>query len=55
MKAKDNLREQGNNAKGLVESLIQLRYSMINATTGSSVNEQTNYNNCHFDIMCTPS
>jgi FkbM family methyltransferase len=51
----DNLHEQGNNAKELIQSLIQLQYKIINAATGSCVDENTNYTNCHFDILCTPA
>lgn len=51
----NNLREQGNNAKELIESLIQQQYKIINAATGSQVDENTNYANCHFDILCTPA
>jgi FkbM family methyltransferase len=50
----NNLREQGNNAKELIQLLIQLHYTIVNAATGSSVFETTNYTNCHFDILCTP-
>lgn len=51
----NNLREQGSNAKELIQSLIQLRYKIVNAATGSRVDENTNYTNCHFDILCTPA
>jgi len=50
----NNLREQGNDAKELIQSLIDLKYTIINAATGCVVDENTNYSNCHFDILCTP-
>jgi FkbM family methyltransferase len=50
----NNLREQGNNAKELIQSLIQLHYTIVNAATGAGVDENTNYTDCHFDILCTP-
>jgi FkbM family methyltransferase len=49
----NNLKEQGNNAKELVEFLLQLRYNIINANDGKTVNEGTDFTNCHFDILCT--
>ena len=50
----NNLREQGNNAKELIQSLIPLHYTIVNAETGSGVDVNTNYTDCHFDILCTP-
>jgi len=50
-----NLHEQGNNPKELIQSLIQLHYKIINAATGNPVDENTDYANCHFDILCTPA
>ena len=49
----NNLREQGNSAKELIQSLTQLQYKIVNASNGQLVNENTNYTNCHFDILCT--
>ena len=49
----NNLREQGNTARGLIELLTQFQYKIINAATCSQVNEHTNFANCHFDILCT--
>ncbi len=51
----NNLREQGNTARGLIELLVQFQYKIINAATSSKVNEHTNFANCHFDILCTTS
>ncbi len=49
----DNLREQGSNAAELVQLLHQLQYKIINAATGNAVNENKDFTNCHFDILCT--
>jgi FkbM family methyltransferase len=49
----NNLQEQGSNAKELVESLLQLRYHIVDAANGSPVNAGTDFTNCHFDILCT--
>ena len=51
----NNLREQGNTAKELVELIIQFQYKITNAASGSIVDENTNFDNCHFDILCTPA
>ena len=51
----NNLREQGNNARELIQSLITLEYSIMDARTGSIIDENTNYTNCHFDILCKPA
>ena len=49
----NNLREQGDNAKELIQSLIRLQYKIVNAATGESVSENIDFSNCHFDILCT--
>jgi FkbM family methyltransferase len=49
----NNLKEQGSEAKELIEFLLQLQYNIIVATNGKIVNEATDYSNCHFDILCT--
>ncbi len=51
----NNLREQGNTAKELIELIIHLQYKIMNAANGSVVDEHTNFANCHFDILCTPA
>lgn len=51
----NNLREQGNTARELVELIIQFQYKIINATNGGEVDDKTNFTNCHFDILCTPA
>jgi FkbM family methyltransferase len=50
----NNLREQGSNAKELIQLIKQFEYKIINAATGIIVDENTNFINCHFDILCTP-
>ncbi len=49
----DNLREQGATSLQLIQLLQQLRYKIKNAATGKSVDENTDFTNCHFDILCT--
>ena len=51
----NNLREQGRTAKELIELIIHFQYKIINAATGSAVDENTKFTNCHFDILCTPA
>ncbi|HEY5406531.1 MAG TPA: FkbM family methyltransferase [Ginsengibacter sp.] len=51
----NNLREQGNTAKELIQLILQFQYKIINAATGGLVNENTNFINCHFDILCIPA
>lgn len=51
----NNLREQGNTAKELIELILGFEYKIMNAATGSVVDEHTNFANCHFDILCTPA
>jgi len=51
----NNLSEQGNNAKELIQLIKQFGYKIINAATGCVVDENTNFINCHFDILCTPA
>ncbi|MEO6188021.1 MAG: FkbM family methyltransferase [Ginsengibacter sp.] len=51
----NNLREQGSTAENLVKFLTGLNYKLINASDGSFVDERTDFQNCHFDIMCTPA
>ena len=51
----NNLREQNNTACELIQLIIQFQYKIINAATSSVVDENTNFANCHFDILCTPA
>ncbi len=51
----NNLREQGSTAEELIKLLAQFQYNVINAATGNVVDEKTNFNNCHFNILCTPA
>lgn len=50
----NNLREQGSTAETLVEFLVQMGYTIMNAADGSAVVVDTDFQNCHFDILCTP-
>jgi len=49
-----NLKEQGNSAKELVSYLASLRYKMTNSLTNKLVDVETDFTNCHYDIICTP-
>jgi FkbM family methyltransferase len=48
-----NLLEQKSNAKELVRFLKQLKYQIINAETSDEIDENSNFTDCHFDILCT--
>jgi FkbM family methyltransferase len=49
----NNLREQGNTAGELVKFLMQKGYNITNATSGNKINQQTDFTNFHFDVLCT--
>ncbi|HET7114938.1 MAG TPA: FkbM family methyltransferase, partial [Hanamia sp.] len=49
----NNLREQKSSAKELVFYLKQLGYVIINSGTNKEINENSNFTECHFDILCT--
>lgn len=49
----NNLREQGNTAGELVKFLMQKGYTITNATNGNNINQQTDFTNFHFDVLCT--
>jgi FkbM family methyltransferase len=48
----NNLREQGNTAYELVKFLMQKGYNITNATSGNKINQQTDFTNFHFDVLC---
>ncbi|MBS1558113.1 MAG: FkbM family methyltransferase [Bacteroidetes bacterium] len=49
----DNLREQGDSAKTLIDNLLNKGYKIKNAATNKAVTEATDFRNCHFDIIAT--
>lgn len=49
----NNLREQNNTPKELIQLLQQLNYKIKIAETQEAVDENFNFTNCHFDILCT--
>lgn len=51
----NNLREQKSNAKELIQYLKHLNYKIINAQSNEEVDENSDFINCHFDILCTVS
>ena len=48
----NNLREQNNSAKELIELLQQLNYKITDAATDEEINGNSNFKDCHFDILC---
>lgn len=50
----NNLMEQKSSAKELIQLLWQLNYKITNAATNVEINDHSNFNNCHFDILCVP-
>ena len=51
----NNLREQKSNAKELIQYLKLLNYKIINAQSNDEIDENSDFTNCHFDILCTAS
>lgn len=51
----NNLREQNSSAGELIEYLKRLNYKITDAVTNEEINENYNFTNCHFDILCTAS
>ena len=49
----NNLREQKSNAKELIQYLKLLNYKIINAQSNDEIDENSDFTNCHFDILCT--
>jgi FkbM family methyltransferase len=47
-----NLMQQGATAEQLIRFLKDLNYNIKRADTGELLNEQYNFSNCHFDIIC---
>ncbi|HUZ60247.1 MAG TPA: FkbM family methyltransferase [Hanamia sp.] len=51
----NNLREQKSTAKELIQYLKLLNYKIINAQSNDEIDENSDFTNCHFDILCTAS
>ena len=51
----NNLLEQKSNAKELIQFLKLLNYKIVNAQLNEEVDENYDFTNCHFDILCTSS
>ena len=51
----NNLREQKSNAKELIQYLKLLNYKVVNAQLNEEMDENYDFTNCHFDILCTSS
>jgi FkbM family methyltransferase len=50
-----NLKQQNASAKMLVNFLANKGYKIINADDNSSVTENNNFEECHYDIICIPT
>lgn len=50
-----NLKQQKASAKMLVKFLADKGYKITNAEDDSSVTENNNFEECHYDIICIPS
>ena len=48
----NNLREQKSNAKELIQYLLNLNYRIINTESNRGIDDNSNFTNCHFDILC---
>ncbi len=48
----NNLREQNNSAQELITLLQRLNYKITNAGTNEEINANSNFKDCHFDILC---
>lgn len=49
----NNLLEQKSNPKELIQYLKRLNYKIVNAQSNEEVDENYDFTNCHFDILCT--
>jgi len=48
-----NLRDQGSSAQQLIQLLESLNYKMVKATNNSVITSESDFKNCHYDIICT--
>lgn len=51
----NNLREQKSSATELILYLKQFGYLIINSETNKEIDKNSNFTDCHFDILCTDS
>jgi len=47
-----NLNQQNHSAKELVSFLMTLGYKIVNAETNEKITEDSDFKNCHYDIIC---
>lgn len=47
-----NLRKQHSSARQLIDLLLNLQYCITNAETESIIDANTNFDACHYDIIC---
>ena len=48
----NNLKRQNNSARELIQFLENRNYNIKNCETGNLITSNSNFNNCHFDIIC---
>lgn len=51
----NNLSEQGHSAKELIHFLSEYQYTIRNSETDQIITEQTDFTNCHYDVICKPN
>lgn len=47
-----NLNQQNHTAQELVSFLMNIGYKIVNAETNESITEESDFKNCHYDIIC---
>ena len=47
-----NLNDQNSSPKELIKHLINLNYNVVNANNNDAITLNSNFTNCHFDIIC---
>lgn len=51
----NNLKDQGDSAMELVSFISRQKYTQVlNAETGEKIDQNTNFSNCHYDIIARP-
>ncbi|HCW08308.1 MAG TPA: hypothetical protein DGG95_13190, partial [Cytophagales bacterium] len=47
----DNLKEQGNSARALIQQLLNFGYQIKRADTNEKIAADFDFDNCHFDVI----
>ena len=50
----NNLKDVGSSAKELINFIAKLDYKIINAEDETPITADTDFTNCHYDIICLP-